>query len=33
MDPGELDLNPLMASGVDPVSLLVGQLIESLERP
>ena len=33
MDPGELDLNPLIASGVDPVSLLVGQLIESLERP
>ena len=32
MDPGELDLNPLMASGFDPVSLLVGQLIESLER-
>ena len=33
MDPGELDLNPLTASGFDPVSLLVGQLIESLERP
>ncbi len=33
MDPGELDLNPLTDSGFDPVSLLVGQLIESLERP
>ncbi|HGY5542828.1 MAG TPA: M23 family metallopeptidase [Prochlorococcus sp.] len=32
IDPGELDLNPLTASGLDTVSLLVGQLIESLER-
>ncbi len=33
MDPGDLDLNPLTASGADAVSLLVGQLMNSLERP
>ena len=32
-DPGDLDLNPLTASGADAVSLLVGQLMNSLERP
>ena len=32
-DPGDLDLNPLTASGDDAVSLLVGQLMNSLERP
>ena len=32
-DPGELDLNPITASGADAVSLLVGQLMNSLERP
>jgi murein DD-endopeptidase MepM/ murein hydrolase activator NlpD len=31
-DPGELDLNPITASGTDAVSLLVGQLMNSLER-
>lgn len=33
MDPGNLDLNPLTATGADAVSLLVGQLMSSLERP
>jgi len=33
MDPGDLDLNPLTASGADAVSLLVAQLMNSLERP
>lgn len=32
VDPGDLDLNPLTASGADAVSLLVGQLMTSLER-
>ena len=32
-DPGDLDLNPLTASGADAVSLLVAQLMNSLERP
>lgn len=32
-DPGDLDLNPLTASDTDAVSLLVGQLMNSLERP
>ena len=32
-DPGDLDLNPLTASGADAVSMLVGQLMNSLERP
>ena len=32
VDPGDLDLNPLTASGADAVSLLVGQLMKSLER-
>ena len=32
VDPGDLDLNPLTASGADAVSLLVGQLMNSLER-
>ncbi len=31
-DPGELDLNPLKVSGTDAVSLLVQQLMHSLER-
>jgi len=31
-DPGELDLNPITTSGTDAVSLLVGQLMNSLER-
>ena len=33
MDPGDLDLNPLTSSGADAVSLLVAQLMNSLERP
>ena len=33
MDPGDLDLNPLTATGADAVSLLIGQLMSSLERP
>ena len=33
MDPGNLDLNPLTATGADAVSLLVRQLMSSLERP
>ena len=33
MDPGDLDLNPLTESGADAVSLLVAQLMNSLERP
>ncbi|MFL0781415.1 MAG: M23 family metallopeptidase [Prochlorococcus sp.] len=33
MDPGELDLNPLTAASGDAVSLLIGQLMQSLERP
>ena len=32
VDPGDLDLNPLTASGADAVSLLVAQLMNSLER-
>ena len=32
VDPGDMDLNPLTASGADAVSLLVGQLMTSLER-
>ena len=32
VDPGDLDLNPLTAAGADAVSLLVGQLMTSLER-
>ena len=32
-DHGELDLNQLTASGADAVSLLVVQLMNSLERP
>ena len=31
-DPGELDLNPITTSGTDAVSLLIGQLMNSLER-
>ena len=33
IDPGELDFNPLAASGLDAVSVMIGQLIGSLERP
>ncbi len=32
IDPGELDLRPLTAGGVDAVSLLMAQLMEGLER-
>lgn len=32
IDPGELDLNPLTATNGDPISLLIGQLLDSLER-
>ena len=31
-NPGEFDLNPITASGSDAVSMLVGQLMNSLER-
>ena len=33
IDPGELDFNPLTASSGDAVSVLIGQLMHSLERP
>ena len=32
VDPGDLDLSPVMTSDNDPVSMLVGQVLRSLER-